>query len=189
MLHHPRLFCPVMILLHILECCVLLWCCFFLECCVLLWCCIISYKNTTLNHTAVITSDSKHKGISMLPPYFTSGCSKCIVLFYFCSEYRSAVSCSTGAQNRAGENVGIAWHLCKKLCPVDTHWICIAILTQRNTNVQQKWRLNCLTVGIKWPSRAIWICSLLNVPIHVKTACSVATVVCWTATNWMTLII
>ena len=69
-----------------------------------IWC-IISQKNAVLNRTAVITLGLKKWGILMLPSYFTSYCSKWIELFYFCSEYRSGVNCSTDAKSCAGTTV------------------------------------------------------------------------------------
>jgi hypothetical protein len=98
-------------------------------------------------------------------------------LFYFCPGYQSGVNYSTGAADCVGSHVAIAEHQCKELCPVDTHWTCFAVLIQKNTNVQLKWRLNCLTVDIKWRNLAIWIETVLTVRILVKTACHVATVV------------
>jgi hypothetical protein len=100
-----------------------------------LWCYIRSQKNIILKHTAVKASE--HKKIRILDvTYFTSYCSKWIRVLYFCPGYQSGVNYSTNATNCAGRTVEIVQHLYEELCPVDTHWICVVILTQRNTNVQ-----------------------------------------------------
>jgi hypothetical protein len=57
------------------------------------------------------------------------------------------VNYSISAENYVLKNVETAELLYPEHYTVDTQWICTVVLSLRDTNVQWKWRLNCLIVG------------------------------------------